>query len=193
MENKKQGFRVGAEERLIQRAQRGDRQAFADLYERFQPAIYTYLYYRIDDPASAEEIACEVFTRMVQNIRQYEIRGQPFLAWLYAIARNLRVDYYRDNGKTQLVDLEETLPTRDYDPIELFEFKVKRECLKKALRYLTEDQQFVILAKFVEARSNLEIARLMDKPEGAIKSLQHRALAALRRAIKKAGCYEHAT
>jgi RNA polymerase sigma-70 factor, ECF subfamily len=86
---------------LIRQAQQGDRQAFAELYERYQPAIYNYLFYRIDDPDCAEELTCEVFARMVQNIRRYQDQGQPFLSWLYVIARNLRFDYYRENGKTQ--------------------------------------------------------------------------------------------
>jgi RNA polymerase sigma-70 factor, ECF subfamily len=180
------------EQRLIQCAQRGDRQAFADLYERYQPAIYTYLYYRIADPDCAEELTCEVFARMVQNIRHYRDQGQPFLAWLYTIAHNLRVDYYRENGKAQMVELDETLLAEDQGPAETLEIQLKAACLKQVLGFLTEDQQFVVVAKFVEGRSNADIALLMDKPEGAIKSLQHRALAALRRAIEKVGCYEHA-
>lgn len=180
------------EQQLIQRAQCGDRQAFADLYERYQPAIYNYLYYRIDDPDCAEELTCEVFARMVQNIRRYHNQGQPFLAWLYTIARNLRIDYYRENGKAQMVELDEMILSEDQSPAETLEIHLKAECLKKVLPYLTEDQQFVILAKFVEGRDNTEIALLMDKPEGAIKSLQHRALATLRRAIEKVGWYEHA-
>lgn len=179
------------EQRLIQRAQQGDRQAFADLYERYQPAIYNYLYYRIDDPDCAEELTCEVFSRMVQNICHYRNQGQPFLAWLYTIARNLRIDYYRETGKAQMVELDDALSTEEGSPAEALEFHLKAECLKKTLQFLTEDQQFVILAKFVEEQTNSEIALLMDKPEGAIKSLQHRALATLRRAIEKVGCYEH--
>lgn len=181
-----------ADQRLIQHAQQGDRQAFAELYARYQPAIYNYLYYRIDDPNCAEELTGEVFARMVQNIRGYRDQGQPFLAWLYTIARNLRIDYYRDNGKAQMVELDETFPSDEQSPVEALETRLKAECLKKVLPYLTDDQQFVILAKFVEERDNAEIAMLMDKPEGAIKSLQHRALATLRRVIEKVGCYEHA-
>lgn len=180
------------EQRLIQRAQTGDRQAFADLYERYQPAIYNYMYYRIDDPDCAEELTCEVFVRMVQNIQRYQNQGQPCLAWLYTIARNLRIDYYRQNGKAQMVDLEDRLPDQEKSLTETVEIHLKAECLKKVLPYLTEDQQFVVLAKFIEGRNNAEIALLMGKPESAIKSLQHRALATLRRAIEKVGCYEHA-
>jgi RNA polymerase sigma-70 factor, ECF subfamily len=179
------------EQQLIRRAQQGDRQAFADLYERYQPAIYNYLYYRIDNPDCAEELTCEVFTRMVQNIGRYQNTGQPFLAWLYTIARNLRIDYYREAGKTQWVELNETLLDEGQSLVETIETHLKAECLKKVLPYLTEDQQFVILARFIEGRDNAEIALLMDKPEGAIKSLQHRALATMRRVIEKVGCYEH--
>lgn len=180
------------EQGLIHRAQQGDRQAFSELYTLYQPAIYNYLYYRIDDPDCAEELTCEVFARMVQNIRTYRNQGQPFLAWLYTIARNLRIDYYRENGKAQMVELNDMLPAEEQSPTEALESHLKADCLKKVLRFLTEDQQFVIVAKFVEDRTNTEIALLLDKPEGAVKSLQHRALATLRRVIEKVGCYEHA-
>ncbi len=149
------------EQRLIQRAQQGDRQAFADLYERYQPAIYNYLYYRIDDPDCAEELTCEVFARMAQNIRGYRSQGQPFLAWLYTIARNLRIDFYRDCGKVQIVELDETWMGEENSPADALEVQLKAECLKKVMPYLTEDQQFVIVAKFVEGRTNAEIALLI--------------------------------
>ena len=180
------------EQGLIRRAQQGDRQAFADLYERYQPAIYNYLYYRVDDAARVDELTGEVFARMVQNIRGYRDHGQPFLAWLYTIARNLRIDFYRECKKAQIVPLDETLVGSENNPVEAFDLRMKAECLKKVLPYLTEEQQFVVVAKFVEGRTNAEIATLMGKPEGAIKSLQHRGLATLRRAIEKVGCYEHA-
>ena len=88
--------------------------------------------------------------------------------------------------------MDETLLAEDHGPAETLEIHLKAACLKQVLRFLTEEQRFVIVGKFVEGRSNAEIALLMDKPEGAIKSLQHRALATLRRAIEKVGCYEHA-
>ena len=177
---------------LIRRAQSGDRAAFEILYARYQPAIFNYLYYRIDDPDCAEELTSEVFVRMVKNIRSYQDQGRSFLAWLYTIAHHLRVDYYRENSPMKTLPLEETLHADpELHPDEACEQLLKAECLKKVMPYLTEEQQIVITAKFVEGRSNEEVANLLGKPEGAIKSLQHRALAALRRAIEIEGCYEY--
>lgn len=178
------------EAQLIRRARAGDPQALTTLYDRYQPAIFTYLYYRLDDQAVAEELTSEVFVRMVEKIDRYQARGQPLLAWLYTIARNLRADHYRQADATRLLPLDETLAADGDDPPQTVEHQLAADCLRRALRYLTGDQQEVILHKFVGDRSNAEVAVLLDKDEGAVKSLQHRALAALRRAIEKERCYE---
>jgi RNA polymerase sigma-70 factor (ECF subfamily) len=178
------------EAQLIRRAQAGDPQALTTLYDRYQPAIFTYLYYRIDDQAVAEELTSEVFVRMVEKIDRYQARGQPLLAWLYTIARNLRTDHYRQADVARLLPLDETLAADHGDPPQAVEHQLAADCLRRALRHLTGDQQEVILHKFVDDHSNAEVAVLLGKDEGAVKSLQHRALAALRRAIEKERCYE---
>jgi RNA polymerase sigma-70 factor (ECF subfamily) len=178
------------EAQLIRRAQAGDPQALTTLYDRYQPAIFTYLYYRIDDQAVAEELTSEVFVRMVEKIDRYQARGQPLVAWLYTIARNLRTDHYRQADVARLLPLDETLAADGDDPPQTVERHLAADCLRRALRHLTGDQQEVILHKFVDDHSNAEVAVLLGKDEGAVKSLQHRALAALRRAIEKERCYE---
>jgi RNA polymerase sigma-70 factor (ECF subfamily) len=181
---------IDPEQALIQRAQQGDRQAFAALYEQYQPVIYRYFYFRLDDAQCAEELTGEVFVRMVQNIRSYRSPRQPFLAWLYTIAHHLCIDFYRKTAQAKVAPLDEALPSAEISPAEALDLHLRAECLKKLLRYLTEEQQFVILTRFFEERSSQEIAQLMHKPEGAVKALQHRALAALRRAMEKVGCHE---
>jgi len=178
------------EAQLIRRARAGDSQALTTLYDRYQLTIFTYLFYRIDDQAVAEELTSEVFVRMVEKIDSYQERGQSILAWLYTIARNLRADYYRLADSTQLLPLDETLVAAHDDPPQVVERHLAADCLRRALRYLTDEQQEVIVHKFVVSRSNAEVAVLLDRDEGAVKSLQHRALAALRRAIEKERCYE---
>jgi RNA polymerase sigma-70 factor (ECF subfamily) len=178
------------EAQLIRRAQAGDPQALTALYDRYQPAIFTYLFYRLDDQAIAEELTGEVFVRMVEKIDRYQARGQPILAWLYTIARNLRNDHYRQAESARLLPLDETLVADHGDPPQTIEHQLAADCLRRALRHLTGDQQEVIVHKFVGDRSNAEVAVLLGKDEGAVKSLQHRALAALRRAIEKERCYE---
>jgi RNA polymerase sigma-70 factor (ECF subfamily) len=144
----------------------------------------------VDDVATAEDLTSEVFVRMVEKIETFEARGRPFLAWLYAIANNLRVDHFRKTSRQPVSPLDESIPMQQASPTSSAEDRLWEECLRKAIKNLTEDQQQVILGKFIEERSNEEMAALLQKPEGAIKSLQHRALAALRKEIERTGCYE---
>ena len=182
---------VSDEIQIVQRAQAGDRDAFAALHDRYWQAIYTYVYYRVDDQDAADDLTAEVFVRMVEKIDKYRPRGKPFVAWLYTIARNLLTDYYRRRGRDA-----ETLPLEDLplaspsNPSDAAENHLAAECLGRAIRQLTEDQRLVVIGKFIEGRSNAEIARILEKTEGSVKSLQHRALAALRRVIEREGCYE---
>ena len=175
---------------LVRGAQAGDRAAFAALYDRHYQAIYTYMYYRVDDRDTAVELAAQVFVRMVEKIKSYKSRGRPFLAWLYTIAHNLLVDHYRKHKNVTLMPMDEQLAAESGRPEALADRSLAEDCLKKALGQLTEAQRQVIIGKFIEDRSNAEVATILHKTEGAIKSLQHRALAALRRAIEKEGCYE---
>jgi RNA polymerase sigma-70 factor (ECF subfamily) len=129
---------------------------------------------------------------MVEKLDTFRLRGRPFLAWLYTIARNLLADRYRQQARANHVPLDEALPLPDDGdgPERHTDRRLEAECLAAALAHLTEEQRQVIVLKFMENLSNGEVATLLDKSEGAIKSLQHRALAALRRAIDKEGCYE---
>jgi RNA polymerase sigma-70 factor, ECF subfamily len=178
------------DEVLIGKARKGDYQSLEMLHDRYRPSIYAYFYYRVDEVATAEDLTSEVFVRMVEKIDTYESRGRPFLAWLYAIANNLRVDHFRRTGRQPLCQLDESIPIAQNSPPSSAEDRMWEDCLRKALKCLTEDQQLVITGKFIEDRSNDEMAMLLHKPEGAIKSLQHRALGALRKEIERIGCYE---
>jgi RNA polymerase sigma-70 factor (ECF subfamily) len=176
--------------RLAQRAKGGDEAAFAEIYNRHYEDIYTYIYYRVNDGEAAQDLAGEVFVRLVERIDSFSYRGRPILAWLYTIARNLLIDYQRQQAKTLALPLDEQLVATQSGPAEAVDRGLTRDCLARSLRHLTEEQQRVIIYKLLEGRSNAEVAELMDKTEGAIKSLQHRALASLRRAMRKERCYE---
>ena len=178
------------EELLIQRAQSGDRAAFAALYNQHYQSIYTYIYYRVSDTSTAEEVTSQVFVRMVEKIQTFKSRGRPFLAWLYTIARNLITDHHRKNKQAVLLPMDIHLPASRPQPEAEIESRLREDCLRLALTSLTEIQRQVIVGKFIEERSNRDMGTLLKKTEGAVKSLQHRALAALRRAIEKEGCYE---
>jgi RNA polymerase sigma-70 factor (ECF subfamily) len=176
--------------KLAQRAKGGDEAAFAEIYNRHYEDIYTYLYYRVNDGEAAQDLAAEVFVRLVERIDSFTYRGRPILAWLYTIARNLLIDYQRQQSKALAIPLDEQLVAKGVGPAEAVDHGLTRDCLIRSLQHLTEDQQRVVIHKLLEGRSNAEVAELMNKTEGAIKSLQHRALASLRRAMRKERCYD---
>jgi RNA polymerase sigma-70 factor (ECF subfamily) len=175
------------ETRLIQQAKRGDPAAFAELYDRYQPAIYRYIFYRVDDVPTADDLTAEVFVRLVERIDRFTYRGRPLLAWLYTIARNLVADHHRHTGRVLPLSLDEQWAGDAADPEKAAEYRLTQHRLVAALACLTEDQRHVILLKFVEGMDNDTVAQTLGKSVGAIKALQHRALVALRRILEGSG------
>ncbi len=175
---------------LIQQAQAGNRTAFARLYERYYQPVYTRIYYRVLNQATAEDLTAKVFVQMVEKIDRFHDRGHPFLAWLHTITRHILVDYYRLVEHDAQVPLDEQLTSTGDNPVSFTELRLATDCLERAMHQLTDIQQEVIIGKFMEERTNSELAALLGKNEGSIKSLQHRALDTLRRMIMKEGCYE---
>jgi len=175
------------EARLIQQAKEGDPAAFAEIYNRHQPAIYRYIFHRVGDVATAEDLTSEVFVRLVERIDHFTYRGHPLLAWLYTVARNLIVDYQRRAGQTTVFPSYEQLVIEVGDLEQAAERGLVQRWLAAALTHLTEDQRQVIILKFVEGLDNAEVARTVGKSVGAVKSLQHRALAVLRRILEGNG------
>lgn len=181
------------EDHLIQLAQRGDAAACAALYAQHYDAVYRYCFYRVGDAGLAQDLTSEVFVRLVEKLDAFESRGRPLLAWLYTVARNLVADGHRRAAQSTHVPLDEAAEMQCGGREELqqtVDRKLEARCLAAAMRHLTEEQRQVLLLKFVEDRGNAQIARFLGKSEGAIKSLQHRALNALRRAVLQEGCYE---
>ena len=178
------------EAQLVRRAKQGDETAFAEIYTRHHDAVYAYLFYRVNDVQVAEDLTGEVFLRLVAKMGKFTYRGRPILAWLYTIARNLLIDHQRKQAQSGTLALEDRWVTSDPSPPEVAERGLARDCLIRSLKHLTEDQQRVSLHRLIEGRSNAEVASLLGKTEGAVKSLQHRALASLRRAVTKERCYE---
>ena len=124
--------------------------------------------------------------RMLEAIRRDQGWRSSFSGWLYRIAHNLVIDYYRRRGRVTLIDIDEATPIRatEGDPVRSTESLLNREQLRAALFQLTEEQAQVITLRFMEERSIAEVADLMDKTEGAIKALQYRAVLALRRVMQ---------
>jgi len=169
---------------LIQRAKEGDPAAFAEIYDRHQPVVYRYIFYRVGDAVIAEDLTSEVFVRLVDSIEDFTYQGRPLLAWLYTIARNLVTDHHRRTGRATMVPLDERLVADVTDLEDGAGHTLAQQRLAAAVDQLTEDQRQVILLKFFERLDNETVARVLGKSCGAVKALQHRALAALRRILK---------
>jgi RNA polymerase sigma-70 factor (ECF subfamily) len=173
------------DEVLILAAQ-GDKEAFGQIYDRYVTRIYNYIYYRTGNQEDAEDLTARVFTRAMRHITNYQDRGVPFSAWLYRIAHNLVANWHRDNNKRQLIPLEDSYwisAEGDLPETQVMKGE-ERDALLDLIRDLPEERQQLLILKFVEHLSNAEIGEIMDRTEGAIKSLYHRTLLSLRDQVK---------
>ena len=163
-------------------AAQGDQDAFTVIYQRYVKRIYNYVYYRTGSAHDAEDLTEKVFFRVLNNIGTYNNRGFPFSAWLYRIAHNLVANWYRDNKRKNEVSIEDHEFTLKHS--DQLEHNVEKnqeiDTLLEAIRKLPAERQNLLILKFVERLSNEEIALIMGKTEGAIKSLYHRTLRVLR-------------
>jgi RNA polymerase sigma-70 factor, ECF subfamily len=176
--------RTGGDDSLLERVQEYDPSALGEIYDQYASRIYNYIYYRLGDPHLAEDLTGTVFTKMLEAIQTSKSWNVSFSGWLYRIAHNLVVDYFRRQQQDRGAPLDERLVASDQDPVKTVERRLENARLREALSQLTEEQEQVVSLKFVEGLSNLEVARVMGKTEGAIKSLQFRALASLRRILE---------
>jgi RNA polymerase sigma-70 factor, ECF subfamily len=169
---------------LALRAGKGDAAAFGALYDRYVGAVYRYVYYRVRNDMDAEDLVSDVFMRALRAIPRYEPRV-AFLAWLYRIARNAVIDRAR-RSRTQ-ISFEDALAHPGVDQVVEPDATIlalsDKEAVRAALAKLTPLQQEVIVLRFVEGYSTLEIASLVGKREGTVRGIQFRALEALRTLI----------
>jgi RNA polymerase sigma-70 factor (ECF subfamily) len=175
------------EETLVERAKE-DPAAFGVLYERYVKKIYSYIYYRTGNHHDAEDLTARTFYRALSHMDGYVNRGVPFSAWLYRIAHNLVANWHRDRSRRQVISLDELVvmaSRRKADPYQLVEANEEKEILLRAIRHLPADRQQLLILKFVEKMPNAEIGQVMGRSEGAIKSLYHRTLIALRKELEK--------
>ncbi len=172
----------------LARARAGDKEAFGILYQRYVQRIYSYIYYRVGHPQEAEDLTARVFYRAMQHIHRYEERGLPFSAYLYRIAHNLVANWHRDQSRRKEIALEDTAwnpPTaNDPHPEHRLIHAEEEAQLLDAIRRLPPDRQELLILKFVDRLSNAEIGQILGRSEGAIKSLYHRTLIALRAELK---------
>ncbi len=174
---------------LVPRCQRGETAAVEALYDLYADALYRYLLVRVGDRDAAADLTTELFVRVIRHVGGFRLnQGRPaasFSAWLYRIAANLAADQGRANRRMPQVELNDDLPlaARLPDPQDVVEQRETLAWLSQAMGQLSEDQRLVLHGKFGEELSNAEIAARLGKTEGAVKSLQHRALRALGRLL----------
>jgi len=173
------------EHELISRAQEGDKQAIGELYRAHVDVIYRYVWARVRDDSLAEDLTAQVFLKALEGLPTYEPSGKPFVAWLYRIAYARIVDHWRKLERRVEVPLEETLPSREPRPEDLLEFEADWIMAMELLAQLTDDQQDVVILRFIGEMSLADVAQTVGKTVGATKALQYRALATLARLLEE--------
>jgi RNA polymerase sigma-70 factor (ECF subfamily) len=166
---------------LIARAKAGDVEAFGELYEKYVVLIYRYVLARVNSENDAEDLTEIVFLRAFESLERYKERGRRFSAFLYQVARNALVDHYRQQRRTETIEAVERLPSKDPTPDELLLAEESATVLKKALAELPADYQEVIRLRVILSMPTAVVGEWLDRSEGAVRVLLHRALKALRR------------
>lgn len=177
---------VDGEEHIVRAAIRGEASAFGTLYDRYQPAIYRFVLFKVGRREDAEDLTHQIFIKAWQRIDQYEGRGFPFSSWLYRIARNQIVDFYRSHRETTSIDeLDVVLastPTLEHD----IDTRLDARRIRTVMTQLKPEYQDVIILRFIEECSVEDTATALNRSQGAVKVLQHRALAQLRTLLNAA-------
>ena len=168
---------------LVVLAQQGDQTAFASLYEQYYPLVYRFLRRRLDGTGDEviEDLTEDVFVKVYEKLDRYVERGLPFTAWLYRIAHNHLVDYLRTLPRMNASSLDEVAEVPERAATAAFSRVLDRQSLEPALARLTPEQRQAIELRFMEGMSVAETATSMGRSDEAVKKLQARALANLRR------------
>jgi RNA polymerase sigma-70 factor, ECF subfamily len=169
---------------LVGRGQKGDRAALEELYLIHFDRIYSYLHVSVGNRHDAEDLTTQTFLKMLEKIGTFRWRSAPFSAWLFRIAHNLAMDHFRSRRRWQPEEEVPEAPGSEEPSAEIEAMHtIGRESMLKLIERLSAEQQQVLTLKFVFNFPNGEVAAILGKKEGAIKSLQHRALASLEKQI----------
>ena len=169
---------------LVERAQSDDREALEELYLLHFDRIYSYLHMSVGNRHDAEDLTTQTFVKMLESIKRFRWRSAPFSAWLFRIAHNLAMDHFRASRRWQPEE-EVPEPHGEAEPsAEAIALQsIGRQSMLEMIESLSEEQQQVLTLKFVFNFPNAEVATILGKTEGAIKSLQHRALVSLQKQL----------
>ena len=172
--------------KLVDRAQQGDRAALEELYLIHFDRIYSYLHVTVGNRHDAEDLTTQTFLKMLESIGRFRWQAAPFSAWLFRIAHNLAMDHFRSRRRWQPEEDVPEPPGSEEPSAELEAMQsIGRQSMLELIDKLSPEQQQVLTLKFVFNFPNADVAKILDKTEGAIKSLQHRALASLQKQINQ--------
>lgn len=177
------------QESFVQRLRRRDPEAWAMLYEECFPKVYRYIALRVGGQSEAEDLAEQVFLKALESSGSLKWRGAPASAWLFRIARNRVIDYWRTDKSKVMVPLSDSLMDDTADPETAAETNSAMRQVVEALGQLTRAQRDVIELRFAAGLSTAEVAQVLGKSQGAVKVMQHSALVALRKRL--AGWSDH--
>ena len=173
---------------LVELGQQGDRAALEELYLLHFDRIYSYLHMSLGNRHDAEDLTTQTFLKMLESIGRFKWQSAPFSAWLFRIAHNLAMDHFRANRRWQPEEeVPEPAPPEESSAEAEAMHAIGRQSMLELIEDLSSEQQQVLALKFVFNFSNGEAATSLGKTEGAIKSLQHRALVSLQKQISAAG------
>ena len=171
---------------LVERGQQGDREALEQLYLLHFDRIYSYLHMSVGNRHDAEDLTTQTFLKMLESIKRFRWQSAPFSAWLFRIAHNLAMDHFRASRRWQSEEEVPEPPGETEPSAELAAFQsIGRQSMLELIEDLSQEQKQVLTLKFVFNLPNGEVATILGKTEGAVKSLQHRALVSLQKQISK--------
>ena len=170
---------------LVERVQKGDKNAFGEIYDLLLDKIYRFIFFRVGNKEDAEDLTENVFVKIWKNISSYENKGLPFEAWAFRIARNTVIDFYRTKKqKITLTDnIKETVADEKETHEELLHNQMLKEVIFSKMKSLPDSYREIIILKFIEEKDNKEISEILEKPEDQVRVLQSRALKALKTLI----------
>jgi RNA polymerase sigma-70 factor (ECF subfamily) len=171
---------------LVERGKRGDREALEELYLLHFDRIYSYLHMSVGNRHDAEDLTTQTFLRMLESIGRFEWKAVPFSAWLFRIAHNLAIDHFRAGKRVQPEEEVPEPPGSEEASAEHHALQsIGRTSMLELISELSPEQRQVLTLKFVFGFANGDVANILGKSEGAVKSLQHRALATLQKHVTR--------
>lgn len=162
----------------------GDVDCFGKLYDLYVERVYRHVFYRTGNVNDAEDLTQQVFTKAWKAIGKYRKTSSPFLAWLIKISHNLVIDYYRKKKYQSTIEYDIFSDSQDTSPEKSVENHFEQQQLRKTILKLPSDQQQVIMMSFIEDFSYSEIASVLNKREGNIRVILHRALKKMREILE---------